>query len=687
MSFVSRLIVLTIGLLFMHMQSTAQPVSLGKDQVLQQPLPLYLNYGSFYIDLSNTQDIAAVSAETFYPFSHYFKTVPRHLPTDQSVWVKIQVQSFFPNDTVVVFYPGFQNYVEVFHSEAGRFTRTGICGNLFPASLLTIKDTRQAVYLPVPRGELSSFFIRIRNLTTYHVDPFTPYLISKGSLDALQVKAMVNSQQYAYIFFIGIGMFVIMFIYIAIKWAYTKDMAYLYYALTICFSGIFFLLNFLQEKNNQLFFSENPLLIYLLPDAFALLSLYAYWQFIRKFLYINAVLPALDRFMFYTSNSILAFFVFNVWYAFQFKHLMGLVIMDTTAGMVLIIIGVYTLIRVRKVNAPLRRFVYGGISCMLIFYALGSIYELIRDTSWNVFPDMGGGTPLVMMGNITEMLFFTLGLAYRGRLEAEEKVVMQKSLIEQLEKHQQLQKKYNQELEQEVDDKTKEVLEKNRLLEEERTAKLQSDFRTHMAEAEIKALRAQMNPHFIFNCMHTIDAYIFREQPEKASRFLNTFSRLIRLVLENSQHTLVPLNKELEGLQLFTQLEQERYDNSFDVEYHIAPGVLHSHYKIPPLLIQPYVENAILHGLRHKKNSRGALCISVDSAGSNLLISVKDNGIGRAAAQRIKAINGRAHESLALVLTQQRLDLMSQKGSVEIIDLMEGGETGTEVKLVLPAIT
>jgi hypothetical protein len=622
-----RLLLVTVLLFICKQDSSAQVINLGKDNTLQAPLPLYLNNGSFYIDSTNNQNITAVYERPFYPFPHYFKTAPKHLNTGVSVWVKVQIQSFFQNDTSVVFYPGFQNYVEVFHAVGGRFTRTGICGNLFPASLLTIENTRQAVYLPLAAGQLNTFFIRIRNITTYHVDAFRPYLMSKASLDALQVYAIAHNQRSGYLFFIGIGTFVIMFFYIIITWVYMRDVAYLYYAMTIGCSGIFFLLNFLQDHNNQLFLEENPLLIYLLPDAFALLSLYAYWQFIRKFLYLQTRTPALDRFMFYTSNGILALFVFNVWYAFQYRNLMGLVAMDTTAGIALIIIGSYTLTRVSKVNAPLRKFIYGGIFSMLFFYALGSVYELIRDTSWNIFPDMGGGTPLVMMGNISEMLFFTLGLAYRTKLEAAGK-----------------------------------------------------------ADAEIKALRAQMNPHFIFNCMHTIDAYIFREQPEKASRFLNTFSKLMRLVLENSQHALVPVSTELAGLQLFTQLEQERYDNSFDVHYHISPKLANCHYKIPPLLVQPYVENAILHGLRHKKTGRGTLHISFEVIENKLLISVKDNGIGRQAAQRIQTANGRTHEPLALSLTKQRLELMPQKGTVEIIDITGNENTGTEVRLLLPVI-
>ncbi len=628
-----RLVFLCMWTLFMGpFSSRSQVITLGREELLQQPIPLYLNYGSFYIDSTCSEGIASVSRRSFQPFSYYFTAVPRHLPPKLSVWLKVQIQSQYSTDTSVVFYPGFQNYVEVYYADNGRLARVAVCGNLFAASLLSIGNMRQAAFLPLTAGYPSTFYIRITNHTTYHVDPFKPYLMSKSSLNELQVKLLENSQRTGYIFFIGIGMFVIMFFYISIKWVYTEDSAYYYYALTILFSAIFFLLNFFQDGNNQLIMSEKPLVIYLLPDACAWISLYAYWQFVRRFLYIDTNMPVMARWMKYTSYLILAFAVFNLWYAFRYADLMRLIAMDTTAGIILLIAGSYTLFRIRKVNAGLKRFLYGGIFCMLLFYALGSLYELLRDTQWGIFPELGGGTPLVMLGNISEMLFFSLGLAYRNKLEGEER----------------------------------------------------ARFQRLAAEAEIKALRSQMNPHFIFNCMNTIDAYIFKEQPEKASRFLHTFSQLIRSVLENSQHNMVSLQKELEGLRLFIDLERERYNNSFDVEYHFPANVLE--HKVPPLIIQPYVENAIVHGLRHKTRSKGILRISVEVAGEELQIIVKDNGIGREAARRIKAINGRPHQSLALTLTQQRLDLMPEKGSVSILDIGENGETGTEVHISIPIV-
>src|SRR5215831_4540646 len=110
----TRLLLMLAGILTTYpWLSPAQIISLGKDQTLQQPLSLHIAGGLFYVDSSDSQDVASVARHPFYLLSQYFKTVPKHLPTDETVWIKIQLQSNYSNDTELVFYPGFQNYVEV----------------------------------------------------------------------------------------------------------------------------------------------------------------------------------------------------------------------------------------------------------------------------------------------------------------------------------------------------------------------------------------------------------------------------------------------------------------------------------------------------------------------------------------------------------------------------------------------
>lgn len=230
------------------------------------------------------------------------------------------------------------------------------------------------------------------------------------------------------------------------------------------------------------------------------------------------------------------------------------------------------------------------------------------------------------------------------------------------------------------------ILNIRRIRREERK---KTEFNRKVADAEMKALRAQMNPHFIFNCLNTIDAYILRNEQDNASRFLHKFSKLVRMVLENSGHKLVPLHKDLEALDLYIQLEQLRCAHAFDYRLDCPDEIRNGPYKIPPLLLQPYIENAILHGLRHK-TGKGLLTIRVEMTGEDLLVSITDNGIGRKKAGELKAANRPGHQSMGMKVTHDRIDIFNfahtRKASVRITDLLAGnGEpNGTRVDIVLP---
>jgi streptogramin lyase len=213
--------------------------------------------------------------------------------------------------------------------------------------------------------------------------------------------------------------------------------------------------------------------------------------------------------------------------------------------------------------------------------------------------------------------------------------------------------------------------------------------RTAKAEAEMKALRAQMNPHFIFNCMNTIDAYMHKNNTPEASRFLHQFSKLIRAILENSQHPFITITKEVEALQLYMELERRRHENSFIHIVELSPGIEKNGYKIPPLLIQPYVENAIQHGLRHKVNGQGMLLVRFEERENDLLCTIDDNGIGRTASAALNRYRRQAHHSMGLTVTAERIDIMNDimnvSSGVEIVD-KTNGEGGTTVRLTLPKI-
>jgi ligand-binding sensor domain-containing protein len=219
--------------------------------------------------------------------------------------------------------------------------------------------------------------------------------------------------------------------------------------------------------------------------------------------------------------------------------------------------------------------------------------------------------------------------------------------------------------------------------EEQKTA-----FHKKVSELEMQALRAQMNPHFIFNCLNSINRFILKNQSEAASDYLAKFSRLIRLILQNSSALTISLESELEALDLYLKMEALRFEDKFTFHIHWGEEV-EIDTDIPPLIIQPYVENAIWHGLMHKEGT-GHIAIAVRQEYEMLTCIIEDDGIGRQRAAELKSKSATKSKSLGMQITTSRLELLStlygKHTTVEIIDLVDpaGKACGTRVLIQIP---
>jgi ligand-binding sensor domain-containing protein len=211
------------------------------------------------------------------------------------------------------------------------------------------------------------------------------------------------------------------------------------------------------------------------------------------------------------------------------------------------------------------------------------------------------------------------------------------------------------------------------------------------AESEINALRSQMNPHFIFNCLNTVDSYILLNKTDEASKFLNKFSKLVRMILENSRQDFIPLQQDLRALELYIDLEKVRSNPSFESSIDIDPACNESTFYIPSTIIQPFVENAILHGLRHKTNGTAKLKLQIKKEGQSIAIHLIDNGIGREASAKINKEKIRDKTSVGVDITQERINKLNElypgKASLTVIDIIENKEMGTHVHICLPLLT
>ena len=208
----------------------------------------------------------------------------------------------------------------------------------------------------------------------------------------------------------------------------------------------------------------------------------------------------------------------------------------------------------------------------------------------------------------------------------------------------------------------------------------------------MQVLRSQMNPHFIFNSLNGIENFILQNNKRQASEYLNKFATLIRIILSNSRKEGVAFVDDMETIQLYIDLELLRFNNKFSYVKNIDPALLESDYRVPPLLIQPFVENAIVHGFAYSGEKDLRLLVTVSLEDDYIIYKIVDNGVGRAQASTYNAKSKPNHVSLGLQITNERIEIFNEQhhaqNSLKIEDLigLNGESSGTSVTIKVKTI-
>ena len=387
------------------------------------------------------------------------------------------------------------------------------------------------------------------------------------------------------------------------------------------------------------------------------------WMFV-KILLVIAFLQMLTEFLVVRTGR----FIFNVDYYGYFLS-MGPVIM---LHLLLIILTV-------KSKDPVKWFLFTGLLSMLILWCLPitGIFGLVPYKYDELFLILVFIPVYLILGITIEAICFSFALSYRGKL-----ILVEKNNMQELHRLQ---------LEAALEKRTLELKEQSNLVEKQKLQHIQAEFDQKIAETEMMALRSQMNPHFIFNCLNSIKLYTTQNDTEAAATYLTKFSRLIRMALENSRSERVTLTTELEALELYIQMEAMRFKDKLKYNITVDTKVDSYFIEIPPLLLQPYVENAIWHGLMHKDEG-GYVHVNVAALPGEhtLIITVKDNGVGRKRSAELSGKPATEHTSYGTKLTSERLELINQLyktgASViteDVIDDM-GMIAGTFVTIKIP---
>lgn len=217
-----------------------------------------------------------------------------------------------------------------------------------------------------------------------------------------------------------------------------------------------------------------------------------------------------------------------------------------------------------------------------------------------------------------------------------------------------------------------------------------SKHKKRLIEVEQRMLLSQMNPHFVFNSLTAIQSYIFRNEPYMAGKYMASFAKLVRLILENSRVDLIPVFKERDTLIYYLELQALRFDNKFKYDIQIDSDIDLEHHALPPMLAQPFIENAIEHGIIHMSDS-GLIYIRLFLNGNYFVYEVEDNGVGIDMSLQQSKKKRVEHQSLATRITHDRIkNIKRSRGqniSMEIIDLstqVDKGKRGTLVRFQIP---
>jgi signal transduction histidine kinase len=321
----------------------------------------------------------------------------------------------------------------------------------------------------------------------------------------------------------------------------------------------------------------------------------------------------------------------------------------------------------------------------LKYYVLiGSFsYLILAELAFYYFTDKEEATIYFYSGIIIENIFFALALGYKQKMILMEHNNSQKELIIQLQENEQLKESLNTQLEKEVSSLSKQA-------EIDRLDAINLKYEKELAELKVSLLSSQMNPHFIFNSLNSIKLYIINNEKENAVYYLNKFSKLIRKILATTREKEIPLSEEIETMELYLNIENIRFENKIDFSIYLDPELNSESIKIPCLIIQPFLENAIWHGLSSKKGDK-KLAIRVKAYHENhLFISIEDNGIGRSGSRELNNKKLHKKSSIGISLTEERLkDFYKEYNhdySLEFTDLFDDNSSpnGTRVGLKLP---
>lgn len=479
-----------------------------------------------------------------------------------------------------------------------------------------------------------------------------------------------------------INSLVIFFIISTLISFFSREKSFRYYSLFIFFITIYictkspFESTLIQEYANSNFFLLNWYL--------QILYNLCYLGFITYFLNLKANDPKLNKIVLESSNVLLiasgCFFIFCLITENHPLFVNSFLYLFIPIFLILLF---YTFYRISLLDNDLKYFVFAGS----VSYAILASYTLYLSFYSNSSYLFKNSAEPVILGLFLEVLIFSLGLVYKIKAIHDQKLITQKKIILFQNNEKLIKEEHQRHLEKQLKIRETELLEISRKAEKEKLDVITASYEGRLALLQLKTLSNQMNPHFIFNALNSIKAYLIVNDQKNAVFYLNQFSKLVRHILESLREDYITLKEELDIIKIYMNLENMRFGYSIDFKLSISPDIDAEEIRIPTLILQPFIENALVHGLLPKSGER-TLIMDVDKRGDDVIITIIDNGVGREASSLNKSNKVIVRKSIGLRIVDERLNLYNKKHDFlmryDIEDLKrEEVASGTKVCLTI----
>lgn len=640
-------------------------------------------------DQAGKEDIHTIHQAAFRKDTSLFHRRKRQLHEVNDVWLKLVIRNIGAVDSTIYFFTGWHDQMKWYTpGKESPDVQTGLMvqtGNVK-------RWERFAFPLRVEAGNTRTFYLHITN-RFYRENAFMPVLIDVVNYAEFRQRQTDYFNHEVLVIQVLIGMLLVFLSVTVINYIQLPDRSSLYFAGYILGLIVLFVLR-LETKPYQLsFFHPFPMLKYYWDIPALLFCFYLmYMLFGNVFLGLRERYPLMEKCFRYgaivTALLIAVSMIFT--YRGEFQRTAQLYTWFYYITLLPMGVSFIALARRTKHHPLIRFFLFGSISLYVL-----SIYAFIANrepVGLTCLPELVSPYYILVGGVLLQALFFAAGLSYRNKLVHQEKTKTQEMLIKQLNKNKELQHKLNEQLEELVKEQTTEILRKNQELEAQRKSQLDNEYGRKLAEIELKAIRAQINPHFIFNCLNSIQLFVMQRDHEHAQKYLSDFSYLIRKTLDFSRRNFISLADEITYLNTYLGLEKMRFEQRMTYEIIVDPAIATAELEVPAMLLQPYVENAVKHGMTNEEQAVGRLIVRFTQVAPDMLECViEDNGIGIERSRILRAMPSH-HQSSGMEISQNRAELLNKMYNtgiqISIIDkyTQQQGDTGTVIRVLIPQL-